>query len=100
MSKPKPAAQALPGQNKPASTAKYTPAALQSSATAASTSAPAPPPPPRPGPVAPPAPQKPMYRAKFAFEGQEGELTLAKDDEVELVQKDENGLLVSSPFSK
>jgi myosin-1 len=33
-----------------------------------------------------------MYKAKFAFEGQEGELTLAKDDEVELVQKDDNGM--------
>ena len=32
-----------------------------------------------------------MYKAKFAFEGQEGEMTLAKDDLVELVEKDDNG---------
>jgi myosin I len=98
VSKPKPAAQALPGQNKPVSAAKYTP---QSSAAATSTSAPAPPPPPRSGPVAPPAPQKPMYKAKFAFQGQEGELTLAKDDEVELIQKDDNGasIFISYPES-
>ncbi|KIM32324.1 hypothetical protein M408DRAFT_14711 [Serendipita vermifera MAFF 305830] len=95
VSKPKPAAQALPGQSKPAATAKYTPAPASTSYSApaqSSYSAPAPPPPPRAGPAAPPAaPQKPMYKAKFAFQGQEGELTLAKDDEVELVQKDDNG---------
>ena len=32
-----------------------------------------------------------MYRAKFAFEGQPGELSLVKDDLVELVEKDDNG---------
>ena len=32
-----------------------------------------------------------MYRAKFAFQGQEGEISLQKDDIVELVEKDENG---------
>jgi len=32
-----------------------------------------------------------MYKAKFAFEGQEGEMPLQKDDVVELVQKDDNG---------
>jgi myosin-1 len=32
-----------------------------------------------------------MYRAKFAFEGQEGEMSLQKDDVVELVEKDDNG---------
>jgi myosin I len=33
----------------------------------------------------------PSYRAKFAFEGQEGEMSLKKDDVVELVEKDDNG---------
>ena len=32
-----------------------------------------------------------MYRAKFAFEGQSGEVSLVKDDLVELVEKDDNG---------
>ena len=32
-----------------------------------------------------------MYRAKFAFQGQEGEMALQKDDFVELVEKDDNG---------
>lgn len=32
-----------------------------------------------------------MYKAKFAFSGQEGEMTLQKDDLVELVEKDDNG---------
>jgi myosin I len=39
-----------------------------------------------------------MYKAKFAFEGQEGELTLAKDDEVELIQKDDNGMSIFIPI--
>lgn len=45
----------------------------------------------RPPPPAPEEPDVPMYRAKFAFEGQAGELSLAKDDLVELVEKDDNG---------
>lgn len=32
-----------------------------------------------------------MYKAKFAFEGQEGEMSLKKDELVELVEKDDNG---------
>jgi len=32
-----------------------------------------------------------MYKAKYAFEGQTGELSLAKDEVVELIQKDDNG---------
>ncbi|EGO04268.1 hypothetical protein SERLA73DRAFT_118504 [Serpula lacrymans var. lacrymans S7.3] len=32
-----------------------------------------------------------MYKAKFAFQGQEGEMTLKKDDIVELLEKDVNG---------
>src|SRR6266702_1257255 len=62
--------------------------------TASSTTSRAPPPPPIRGRVPPPAPEEPdipMYRAKFAFEGQPGEVSLVKDDLVELVEKDENG---------
>lgn len=53
---------------------------------------PAPPPPPSRA-VAPPPPEPDveMYKAKFAFEGQEGEMTLKKDDLVELVEKEDNG---------
>jgi len=32
-----------------------------------------------------------MYKAKYGFEGQEGEISLQKDDVVELLQKDDNG---------
>ena len=32
-----------------------------------------------------------MYRAKFAFEGQEGEMSLKKDELYELIEKDDNG---------
>lgn len=34
-----------------------------------------------------------MYKALFAFAGQEGEMQLAADDLVELVEKDDNGTL-------
>lgn len=33
-----------------------------------------------------------MYKALYPFEGQEGELSLKKDELVELVEKDDNGL--------
>ncbi|KAG6837336.1 class II myosin [Arthromyces matolae] len=60
--------------------------------TRASVAPPPPPPPPPPAPPAPPSkPSIPKYRAKFAFEGQEGEMSLQKDDIVELVEKDDNG---------
>jgi hypothetical protein len=36
-----------------------------------------------------------MYKAKYPFQGQDGELTLAKDEIVELVQKDDNGELLT-----
>jgi myosin I len=42
-------------------------------------------------PLAPEVSDIPMYHAKYAFEGQPGELSLAKDDLVELIEKDENG---------
>jgi myosin I len=77
-----------------APTPKYTPAAdtAPTPSKKVSSSGSAPPPPPRHGaPPAPPAPPKPMYKAKYAFEGQTGELSLAKDEVVELIQKDDNG---------
>ncbi|KAF8481322.1 P-loop containing nucleoside triphosphate hydrolase protein [Russula ochroleuca] len=45
----------------------------------------------RPPPSVPEEPDVPMYRAKYAFEGQPGELSLVKDDLVELAEKDDNG---------
>ncbi|KAI6012422.1 P-loop containing nucleoside triphosphate hydrolase protein [Pisolithus orientalis] len=75
----KPAAQPLPG--KPATSAA---AAFQSPPVART-------PPPPPPPPALEEPDVEQYRAKFAFEGQEGEISLKKDDVVELVEKDENG---------
>ena len=69
------------------------PAAATSSAGGASR---APPPPPsrNVAPPPPPPPEEPdveQYKAKFAFEGQPGEMTLKKDDIVELVEKTDNG---------
>lgn len=96
VSRPKPIAQPLPGHSTPAAPVQpivksaCTPVAKQATSTAGSTVPRAPPPPPRA--VAPPAePETPMYKAKYAFEGQEGEMSLQKDDLVELVQKDDNG---------
>ncbi|KDR85724.1 hypothetical protein GALMADRAFT_234780 [Galerina marginata CBS 339.88] len=100
-SRPKPAAQRLPGHtttgaNKPTPplppTSTSTPAATTTSRTKPPPPAPprnvAPPPPPPPPPR---QPEVPRYKAKFAFEGQEGEMSLKKDDIVELVEKDDNG---------
>ncbi|KAG6907267.1 class II myosin [Tephrocybe rancida] len=119
--KPKPAPRPLPGGSAPAAAApptlRATPSASASTprasiaapttgsrappatSTTGSRAPPAPPraaaaPPPPPPPPPPPAPAKPAvptYRAKFAFEGQDGEMSLAKDDVVELVEKDDNG---------
>ncbi|KAH8102399.1 P-loop containing nucleoside triphosphate hydrolase protein [Cristinia sonorae] len=88
--KPKPAAQPLPGKSAIAPAAKPAPHA----SAAAATSPRAPPPPParnQPPPPPPPEPDVEMYKAKFAFEGQPGEMSLQKDDLVELVEKDNNG---------
>ncbi|KDQ12226.1 hypothetical protein BOTBODRAFT_56806 [Botryobasidium botryosum FD-172 SS1] len=52
---------------------------------------PAPPPPPPPAPVTPPEPEVPKYKAVFNFDGEEGEMSLRKDDLVELIRKDDNG---------
>ncbi|KAJ7269424.1 microfilament motor [Mycena haematopus] len=104
-SKPKPTARPLPGktttsavgapviQAKPAAPK---PAPTSSSAAVRApptkrTSVAAPPPPPPPPPAAPAKPAVPMYRAKFDFAGEEGEMTLAKDDLVELLEQDDNG---------
>ncbi|KAI0800616.1 P-loop containing nucleoside triphosphate hydrolase protein [Fomes fomentarius] len=91
VSRPKPAAQPLPGKSSVTPAAK--PAATASSST--KTSAPrAPPPPPARAPAPPPPPAEPdveLYKAKYAFEGQAGEMALKKDDIVELVEKDNNG---------
>ncbi|KAI0322996.1 myosin class I heavy chain [Amylostereum chailletii] len=57
----------------------------------------APPPPPGRPAAPPPPPEEPdveMYRAKFPFEGQDGEMSLAKDDLVELVEKQGDWWLV------
>lgn len=54
----------------------------------------APLPPPPPPPAA--APVVDLYRAKFDFEGQEGEMTLKKDDLLEVVRKEDNGTGIHS----
>ncbi|KAF7337503.1 Microfilament motor [Mycena sanguinolenta] len=106
-SKPKPAARPLPGktatsavaapviQAKPAAPK---PATTPSAAAArappvkpTSAAAPPPPPPPPPPPAAPAQPAVTKYRAKFDFTGEEGEMSLTKDDVVELVEQDDNG---------
>lgn len=77
----------MPGKSAPPAATKPT---------SGSTPRPAPPPPNRNSvpPPPPPPPREPdveLYKAKFAFEGQEGEISLKKDDIVELVEKDDNG---------
>ncbi|KAF8910125.1 P-loop containing nucleoside triphosphate hydrolase protein [Gymnopilus junonius] len=101
-SRPKPAVQPLPGRSS-TSAAKPAPpppppaptASTNVSSSATKTKpAPAPPrnvAPPPPPPPPPRQPEVPRYKAKFAFEGQEGEMSLKKDDIVELVEKDDNG---------
>ncbi|KAF9074890.1 myosin class I heavy chain [Rhodocollybia butyracea] len=102
VSKPKPVAQKLPGQTStpaaaPSIVSKPTPvavAAINSNGTARKSPAPprnsVPPPPPPPPPPAQPAAE--LYKAKFAFNGEEGEMTLKKDDIVEIVEKEgDNG---------
>lgn len=52
----------------------------------------APPPPPAPpAPARPAAPAKQMYKALYAFAGQEGEMNLVKGEQVEVKEKDDNG---------
>ncbi|KAK0505727.1 P-loop containing nucleoside triphosphate hydrolase protein [Armillaria luteobubalina] len=100
--RPKPTVRALPGKvTSPVSVATSTPTPKPKpkpapSSVASSNGSRPPPAPPRnvappPPPPPPAAPAVPMYRAKFAFEGQDGEMSLKKDDLVELVEKDDNG---------
>jgi myosin-1 len=101
----RPAAKQLPGATKP-SAPPGAPAAPSMPTGGAATSRPvpkpamgggagrAPPPPPAP-PAAPPAPARPakqMYKALYAFAGQEGEVALVKGELVEVKEKDENGM--------
>lgn len=117
-SRPKPKTQPLPGQAKPAAAmnpiaaavaAAPTPKPAPAPAVGAGRAVPKPavaptassgravpgppvarptPPPPPPPPAEPP---KQMYRAKFDFNGQEGEMSLKKGDEVELIEENDNG---------
>ncbi|KAI5120855.1 hypothetical protein M0805_007042 [Coniferiporia weirii] len=103
--KPRPAAQALPGKSsvpppsvRPVPTIAAVAPAPRPIIPAGTSNGPPPPPPPPPPPgrpAAPPPPpaepEVPMYKSKFAFEGQEGEMSLQKEDLVELVEKDDNG---------
>ncbi|PFH52252.1 hypothetical protein AMATHDRAFT_2258 [Amanita thiersii Skay4041] len=89
-SRPKPMARPLPGQTVP--TAATAPIVKATSASSTAGGVKPPPAPPRVVPTPPPAqPKVPLYKAKYAFEGQEGELTLKKDDVLELVKKEDNG---------
>lgn len=93
-SKPKPAARPLPGKSNVTSSLSPAPVVASKPIVSPTTSQRPPPAPPRniaPPPPPPSKPEVPMYRAKFAFEGQEGEMSLQKDDVVELVEKDDNG---------
>lgn len=76
-SRPTPAARPLPGKS--LTVAVTPPAVKTNSITPPSALHKAPPP--------PPAPTNPMYRAKYTFEGQSGEVSLLKDDVVELIDK-------------
>lgn len=86
-SRPKPAVQPLPGKSAQFAAVRPTPAAPPKSSSPPRNSVPPPPPPPPP----PKEPEAELYKAKFAFEGQEGEISLKKEDTVELVEKDDNG---------
>ncbi|KAG9026940.1 class II myosin [Tulasnella sp. JGI-2019a] len=107
--KPKPKPAPLPTQSTPAPAMKYqapapTPAPAPVVAAASTPRVPPvskrasmgvppppPPPPPPPAPTIVEEPEVPTYKSLYAFEGQEGEMSLALGDVVELVEKDENG---------
>ena len=56
-----------------------------------------PPPPPPPPPAEPPAPKKDTYRVLYDFTGQTGpELSLIKDELLEVIRKEGNGKVLSS----
>ncbi|KAJ7597439.1 P-loop containing nucleoside triphosphate hydrolase protein [Mycena floridula] len=95
-SKPKPVARPLPGKSTltvaPTPVISATPKPVVK---AASTGGQRPPPaPPRnvaPPPPPPAAPSVPIYKAKYTFEAQEGEMALQKDDLLELVEQGDDG---------
>ncbi|KAF9507018.1 hypothetical protein BS47DRAFT_1373992 [Hydnum rufescens UP504] len=89
-SAPKPKAQPLPG-----SSANVRPiGGGPSTTTPARQSVPPPPPPPAA------EPDVPLYKALFDFVGQEGEMSLKKDELVEVVEKDDNGWWLVSKESQ
>ncbi|CAE6450288.1 unnamed protein product [Rhizoctonia solani] len=80
--KPKPAAQPLPGQSStPAATSRNVPTPPARSV--------APPPPPPPATE----PEVPTVKVLYDFAGQPGEMSLAKGEILELVEKDKDGKL-------
>ncbi|KAJ3855257.1 P-loop containing nucleoside triphosphate hydrolase protein [Lentinula lateritia] len=93
-SKPKPVAQKLPGQTTTPAAQSIMPKPIPASTNGVARAAPAPPrasvpPPPPPPPVHPAAE---LYKAKYAFNGEEGEMSLKKDDIVEVISKEgDNG---------
>ncbi|CAE6387272.1 unnamed protein product [Rhizoctonia solani] len=80
--KPKPAAQPLPGQSS-------TPAAASRNVPTPPTRSVAPPPPPPPPAAA--EPEIPTVKVLYDFAGQPGEMSLAKGEILELVEKDKDG---------
>ncbi|KAJ3929553.1 MAG: myosin-1 [Lentinula lateritia] len=93
-SKPKPVAQKLPGQTTISAAQSIMPKPAPASTNGVARTAPAPsrasvPPPPPPPPVHPAAE---LFKAKYAFNGEEGEMSLKKDDIVEVISKEgDNG---------
>ncbi|KAL0581064.1 class II myosin [Marasmius crinis-equi] len=104
--KPKPTVRPLPGQSavkpaaaapaaasKPVAIPKPTASVVPKPGVGGGSRAPPPPPPPPPK-AAPAEPEVEQYKAKYAFNGQEGEMSLQKDDIVELVEKEGDWWLV------
>lgn len=83
-SRAKPAVQPPLGKSAQSAAVRPTPVAPPKSVPTPPTRNSVPPPPPK-------EPEAELYKAKFAFDGQEGEISLKKDDTVELVEKDDNG---------
>ncbi|KAF9270668.1 myosin-1 [Marasmius fiardii PR-910] len=105
--KPKPTVRPLPGQStvtpaaaapvkasQPVAIPKPSASTVSKPSTGAGSRAPPPPPPPPPPKVAPPEPQVEMWKAKYAFNGEEGEMSLQKDDVVEVIEKEGDWWLV------
>ncbi|EPQ60451.1 myosin-1 [Gloeophyllum trabeum ATCC 11539] len=91
-SRPKPAARPLPGgSSAPAAAPVKAPFAPVSKPTSSASTRAPPPPPPPPPPATAEEPQEDLYRATYAFDGQEGEVSLVKGDVVEVVEKEDNG---------